>query len=121
MRRSRFILPLLLFFCLAAATGPLKPKNFQYARTLPGPLKPGNIYRIILPGEVLNHTTIDQRDIRVFSPDETLIPFTILREHKPAVSRAQSISENQSPSVPVTTEKTGPPFSMRVFLISVKM
>ncbi|RLE20133.1 MAG: hypothetical protein DRJ08_07390 [Acidobacteria bacterium] len=89
MRRSRFILPLLLFFCLAAATGPLKPKNFQYARTLPGPLKPGNIYRIILPGEVLNHTTIDQRDIRVFSPDETLIPFTILREHKPAVSRAQ--------------------------------
>jgi len=74
---------------MAPAAEPLKAQNFQYSRNLPGPLKPGKIYKVTLPGEVLDHTAIDQRDIRIFSPKEGLIPFTILKEHRPAIARSQ--------------------------------
>jgi hypothetical protein len=90
MKRLNLILPaLLLLYSMAPAAEPLKAQNFQYSRNLPGPLKPGNIYKVPLPGEVLDHTTIDQRDIRILSPKESLVPFTILKEHRPAIARSQ--------------------------------
>jgi len=85
MKRLNFILPALLLLCsMVPAAEPLKPENFQYSRNLPG-----NIYKVPLPGEILDHTAIDQRDIRIFSPKESLIPFTILKEHRPAIARSQ--------------------------------
>ncbi len=86
MGRRSFIVPILLLLCFTVtADEPLKPENFQYSRALQGPLKPGKIYKVVLPGEVLDHTAIDQRDIRIFSPEGSLIPFTILKEHRPAI------------------------------------
>lgn len=90
MERRSFIVPVILLLCsMVTADEPLKPENFQYSRTLQGPLKPGEIYKMALPGEVLNHTAIDQRDIRIFSQEERLIPFTILKEYRPAILRAE--------------------------------
>ncbi|NOZ14068.1 MAG: DUF3999 domain-containing protein [Acidobacteria bacterium] len=85
MKPFKFIIPVFLLFCFVSSAGVLKPENFRYSRELPGPLAIGKIYKIPLPGEVLNHTATDQRDIRIFSPDGKLIPFTILEERKAAV------------------------------------
>ncbi len=87
MKLFKFIAPVFLFFCFGSTAEPLNPKNFRYSRTLPGPLEAGKIYKIPLPGEILNHTATDQRDIRIFSPDGKLIPFTILQENQSAVAR----------------------------------
>ncbi|NOY22986.1 MAG: DUF3999 family protein [Acidobacteria bacterium] len=90
MNRRSFIVPILLVLSsMAMSADPLKPENFQYSRTLQGPLKPGKVYKVALPGEVLDHTAIDQRDVRIFSPKDSLIPFTILKEHRPAIPRTQ--------------------------------
>ncbi len=90
MSRRNVIVPIFLILCsIVTASDPLKPENFQYSRTLQGPLKPGKVYKVTLPGEVLNHTAIDQRDIRIFSPKDSLIPFTILKEHRPAIPRTR--------------------------------
>ncbi len=90
MKHPRLVI--LLFFLISPAlisASALVPENFQYSRPVPGPLLSGKVYKLTLPGEVLNHTAIDQRDIRIFSPDGTLVPFTILEEHRKTVHRTQ--------------------------------
>ncbi len=79
-----FLLFLLCTICPGGLwAGKMEPSNFRYSATLGGEIKKGGLYRIILPGGMLEQCERSGRDMRIFDKENREIPFVILNNRVP--------------------------------------
>jgi len=85
-RRSLFLAAtVLLTMTMAIPAAAQSPRDgFQYSVEISGPLKANMLYQAKLSEDVIVRSENDMRDIRLFSPDGTEVPFVILDNETPA-------------------------------------
>jgi hypothetical protein len=72
-----------IFFLSSVDGKALTLENFYFNAKLNQPVQINQIYQINLPYEILSQCNFDYRDIRVFAPDNTEIPYVILDHVSP--------------------------------------
>ncbi len=78
-----FLLCTLIYRPAVLWAGKMEPSNFRYSASLGGEIKKGGLYRIILPGGILEQCERSCRDMRIFDKENREIPFVILNNRIP--------------------------------------
>lgn len=91
------MLSLLLSANIMGSENPGNPRgaagDFQYQALIKGPIQKGDIYRVVLTGEVLAKISPQMGDLRLYGPDRREIPFVIIDHVIPEISGKKIILE----------------------------